>query len=87
MRDRLLFNVCMPAGIGAESTTTREEHRPPFLTQPELACRWRLSARTLEKWRWTEQGPADVKLGGRVVYRIDIVEAYEAERRRMGAVA
>lgn len=58
-----------------------------FLTQPELARRWRLSERTLEKWRWTKQGPAHVKLGGRVVYRMDDLEAYEAERRRMSVMA
>ena len=58
-----------------------------FLTQPELARLWRLSGRTLEKWRWTKQGPAHVKLGGRVVYRMDDVEAYEAEHRRKSVVA
>lgn len=52
-----------------------------FLTQPELARRWRLSGRTLEKWRWTKQGPAHVKLGGRVVYRLADIEAFEAQQR------
>ena len=54
-----------------------------FLTQLELARRWRLSERTPEKWRWTEQGPTHVKLGGGV-YRLKDAEAYETERSHEG---
>lgn len=50
------------------------------LTQHELARRWGLSARTLERWRWTSQGPRFLRLGGRVVYRLEDIEAYETER-------
>lgn len=52
------------------------------LTQHELAKRWGLSPRTLERWRWTAQGPRFVKLIGRVVYPIEEVQAFEAERLR-----
>ena len=52
-----------------------------FLNQARLADRWHISPRTLERWRWTGEGPAFVKIGGRVVYRIDDVEAYENGRR------
>ncbi|MBL4543495.1 MAG: helix-turn-helix domain-containing protein [Rhodobacteraceae bacterium] len=51
------------------------------LNQVELAARWKISPRTLERWRWTGEGPAYVKIGGRVVYRLDDVETYERERR------
>src|SRR4051812_48325576 len=34
------------------------------LTQLDLARRWRISPRTLERWRWLRQGPAYLKLGG-----------------------
>lgn len=54
----------------------------PFLNQVHLARRWHISPRTLERWRWTGEGPAYVKIGGRVVYRIEDVEAYEAGRQR-----
>jgi hypothetical protein len=37
-----------------------------------------MSPRTLERWRWLGQGPIFLKLGGRVVYRIEDIEAYEA---------
>ena len=56
--------------------------RPVRLTQVDLAERWRLSCRTLEKWRQTQRGPSHLKLGGRVIYRLEDVEAYEAERLR-----
>jgi hypothetical protein len=51
------------------------------LNQIELARRWRLSHRTLERWRWLDQGPTYLKIGGRVVYRLEDVEAYETIQR------
>jgi hypothetical protein len=47
------------------------------LTQSEVARRWRMSPRTLERWRWLGQGPVYLKLGGRVAYRLEDIEAYE----------
>jgi hypothetical protein len=41
-----------------------------------------LSGRTLEKHRCTGTGPIFRKLGGRVVYAIDDLEAWAAERAR-----
>lgn len=52
------------------------------LNQTELAARWCISARTLERWRWTGEGPAFLKIGGRVVYRLEDVLAYEQVRQR-----
>lgn len=52
-----------------------------FLNQARLATRWQISPRTLERWRWKGQGPAFVKIGGRVVYRLEDIEAYEGGRR------
>lgn len=47
------------------------------LNQKELARRWNISHRTLERWRYIGQGPAFLKLGGRVLYRCDDIEAFE----------
>lgn len=47
------------------------------LNQKELARRWNISHRTLERWRWTGQGPTFLKLGGRVLYRLSDIEAFE----------
>jgi predicted site-specific integrase-resolvase len=45
--------------------------------QNDLAKRWGISPRTLERWRWSKEGPNYVRLGGRVVYRMEDVEAFE----------
>ena len=52
------------------------------LNQTELARRWRMSERTLERWRWLGQPPRFLKIGGRVVYRLEDIEAFEAKQLR-----
>ncbi len=47
------------------------------INQIELAERWRISPRTLERWRWTGEGPKFLKVGGRVVYRLADIDQYE----------
>ena len=74
-----MFKEVSPAGGGGKPTR--------HLNQIELSRRWSVSPRTLERWRWLRQGPAYLKIGGRVVYRLDDVEAYEAEQRRTAAAA
>src|SRR5690606_22216748 len=53
------------------------EMKAVHMNQMELAARWRISPRTLERWRWIGDGPRFVKLGGRVVYRLCDIEEYE----------
>jgi hypothetical protein len=52
------------------------------LNQIELSRRWKVSPRTLERWRWLGHGPRFMKLGGRVAYRLEDIEAFEAEQLR-----
>jgi hypothetical protein len=52
------------------------------IDQEEVAQRWSVSPRTLERWRWIGTGPRFLKVGGRVVYRIEDIEAYEAAQLR-----
>jgi predicted site-specific integrase-resolvase len=47
-----------------------------------VAERWHISPRTLERWRWIGEGPRFLKVGGRVIYRLEDVEAYEREQLR-----
>ena len=54
---------------------------PTYLTQKELAVRWRISPRTLERWRIKRTGPAFHKIGGLVTYSLEDVEAHERRRR------
>ncbi len=57
------------------------------LNQAELARRWRISPRTLERWRWLNQGPAFLKLVGRIAYRIEDIEAFETAQLHAGGTA
>lgn len=54
------------------------------LNQEQLARRWSMSFRTLERWRWLGVGPKYLKIGGHVVYRLVDIEEYEAESVRSG---
>lgn len=48
------------------------------LSQKELADRWRISPRTLERWRAAKTGPPWLRLGARrIAYRLEDVLAYE----------
>ena len=42
--------------------------------QIELADRWGISPRTLERWRGTGEGPRYIKIGGRVRYTLEDIE-------------
>lgn len=53
--------------------------RTIFLTTAELAERWRISSRTLERWRDKGIGPAYTRIGNRVRYHIDVIERAERE--------
>lgn len=50
------------------------------LTTRQLAARWSKSRATLECWRCKGIGPHYLKLSGRVLYRLDDIEAYEEAR-------
>jgi hypothetical protein len=52
------------------------------LNQIDLSRRWSISPRTLERWRWLKAGPRYLKIGGRVVYRLDDVESFEVAQTR-----
>jgi len=57
---------------------------PPteLLSPRQLAARWGLSEKTLERWRMLGTGPAFLKLGSRVLYSLAEIEAHERERTR-----
>lgn len=50
------------------------------LNQVELSRRWKLSPRTLERWRWLGQGPRYLKVGGRVIYRLEDITEFEEQQ-------
>jgi hypothetical protein len=77
-----------PNEVAAAASPAKTRRKPSaeapirHVGQLEVAERWSVSPRTLERWRWTGQGPRFLKIGGRVVYRIEDIEAYEAEQLR-----
>ena len=68
--------------FGSSPDKADHPHQTRHLNQIELSRRWTISPRTLERWRWLNEGPAYMKIGGRVVYRLEDVEAYEAAQMR-----
>lgn len=54
-------------------TTEKDE----FMTQDELAKRWRISVQTLYLWRKAGKGPPFIQIGGRPLYRRADVLEYE----------
>ncbi len=54
----------------------------PFLTPDLLASRWNLTPKTLTQWRWNGKGPNFLKIGHRVLYRIEDIEQFEKQQIR-----
>jgi predicted site-specific integrase-resolvase len=57
------------------------------LNQRQLADRWDISLRTLERWRCEGIGPHYLKLHGRVLYRVKDIENFEEQCLRVGTVS
>lgn len=54
------------------------------LLEAELARRWRVSPRTLARWRRAGRAPPHLMLGRTAIYPIDAVETFELARLRNG---
>jgi predicted site-specific integrase-resolvase len=48
-----------------------------YLTSKEVADRWRLSDQTLANWRHAGKGPPYIRVGNRVLYPMEAVNAFE----------
>jgi hypothetical protein len=57
------------------------------LTTEEVADRFRTSPETVRYWRHTRKGPLSFKVGKRVLYALEDVEAWEREAREGASVA
>ena len=56
------------------------QSQPDLFTAHQLAARWSVSEKTLERWRTLGTGPAFVKLASRVLYPIGEIRTYEQHR-------
>ena len=48
-----------------------------YLTSKEVADRWRLSDKTMANWRHAGKGPPFIRVGSRVLYPIEGINAFE----------
>ena len=51
-----------------------------LLTPSQLAKRWVIKPETLGQWRWNGKGPQFMKIGRRVLYRLEDVEIFEKQK-------
>ena len=75
----MLRTTPMRSDVGAQKFTPRADSIPesPVLTEVDLASRWAMSPRTLQRWRMEGRGPHYLKLGKRVSYPLNAVIAFE----------
>jgi hypothetical protein len=81
-RQQMLAATARPVAATLQSPQRAEPVR--HLNQEQLARRWQISPRTLERHRWLGTGVAYLKLNGRVAYRLEDVLAYEAANLHCG---
>lgn len=64
--------------------TTTPTFSVEFLTVLQLVERWKrqVTVATLATWRSRGNGPPYVKVGGKVLYRVTDIEAYEKKNTR-----
>lgn len=53
-----------------------------LLTPDALALRWSMNSNTLRYWRWNGRGPIFLKIGRRVLYRLEDIEQFEKAKVR-----
>ncbi len=68
----------MPRLHNTDRSSENQNPKEGHLDSKQLAERWAMSYRTLDRWRWQGQGPRFVKIGSRVIYRLKDIEEYEA---------
>jgi len=62
----------------------RRTSDPFMLRERELATRWDVSQRTLQRWRSTRRGPPWVMIEGTVRYPIEEILAFERAAKHGG---
>ena len=57
-------------------------HKVSLLTAKEVSALLRVSTSTMAKWRLRGEGPSYIKLGAKIAYSDDVVNAWLASRVR-----
>jgi len=63
------------------------EQVPAYMITEEVAELLRAPVETVRYWRHIGKGPKSFKVGRRVLYALEDVEAFVREARKVGAVA
>lgn len=75
--DALLGTQKSRTGRMVDAAVTAPAATPELLTEQMLALRWHCSTSRLQRWRTDEKGPAYLKIGGKVLYRLEDLRDYE----------
>lgn len=75
--DALLGTQKSRAGRRVDAAVTSPTATPELLTEQMLALRWHCSTSRLQRWRADQKGPAYLKIGGKVLYRLEDLRHYE----------
>lgn len=75
--DALLGTQKSRAGRMVDAAITAPAATPDLLTEQMLALRWHCSTSRLQRWRADQKGPAYLKIGGKVLYRLEDLREYE----------
>lgn len=75
--DALLGTQKSRAGRRVDAAVTSPTATPELLTEQMLALRWHCSTSRLQRWRADQKGPANLKIGGKVLYRLEDLRQYE----------
>ena len=75
--DALLGTQKSRTGRMVASAATSPAPTPELLTEQMLALRWHCSTSRLQRWRADQKGPAYLKIGGKVLYRLEDLRQYE----------
>lgn len=78
--DALLGKLRSRTGRVVASAATSPAQTPELLTEQLLALRWHCSTSRLQRWRADRKGPAYLKIGGKVLYRLEDLRQYEKAR-------
>lgn len=65
----------------ASFSVTDDASSEILLTEKQLAARWNISIKTLQKWRLSGTGPPFCKFNRAVRYSLRIVRAFEQQRQ------
>ena len=68
-------NRGLSATLATSATVAPHERR--VLSETELAQRWGVSPKTLQRWRSEGRGPHYLKLSKRVTYPLEAITEYE----------